>query len=579
MPMVEGDASVPRAASARGAKGTEVTPSKKRSRKPASSAKRGPKKKVRPASADGEGGEPLARRSAAEMASQARDISVSEFFAKNRHLLGFDNPSKALLTTVKEGVDNSLDACEEAGILPDVRVEIAQVSETRFRIAIQDNGPGILRKQVPKIFGSLLYGSKFHRLKQSRGQQGIGISAAGMYGLLTTGKPVQITTRTGKGKEAHHFELVIDTKKNEPKVRVDEVVAWDVDHGTRVEIELEGAYRGGQHSVDAYIRQISLANPHAEIVYVPPKAEEHGASHTFPRVTKELPPETAEIQPHPYGVELGVLMQMFRDTKARNVRSCLSSDFSRVSSKTALEICKTAGVAESRRPSEVTREEAEKIHGAIQQTKIMAPPMDCIAPIGEELIEKALRAEVDAEFYAAVSRRSTVYRGNPFLIEVGLAYGGAMSAEDSVTVYRYANRVPLQYQQGGCAITKGVTGTDWKSYQLQQPRGALPIGPMLLMVHIASVWVPFTSESKEAIAHYPEIIKEMRLALQECGRRVATFIRKRRREADEAKKRAYIEKYIPQVSIGLQKILELSDAQRDEVTENLTDVLERSRKL
>ena len=485
----------------------------------------------------------------------------------------------ASLTTVKEGVDNSLDACEEAGILPDVRVEIRQISDTRFRIAIEDNGPGIVKAQVPKIFGSLLYGSKFHRLRQSRGQQGIGISAAGMYGLLTTGKPVIITTRTGPKKNAHHFELVIDTKKNEPKVTIDTEVEWRPDHGTRVEIELEGAYRGGQHSVDAYIRQISLANPHARITYVPPKAEEHGAEHEFPRVSNELPVETAEIKPHPYGVELGVLMQMFRDTKTRNARSCLAGDFSRVSSSTAAAICKTAGVAPTRRPGELTREEAEKIHQAIQKTKIMAPPMDCIAPIGEELIEAALRAEVSANFYASATRRATVYRGNPFLIEVGLAYGGGMSADDTVTVYRYANRVPLQYQQGACAITKAATGTDWKAYQLQQPRGAMPIGPLLLMVHIASVWVPFTSESKEAIAHYPEIIKEIRLGLQECGRRVATHIRKRRREADEAKKRAYIEKYIPQVAIGLQKILELSDKQRDRAVDDLTDVLERSRKM
>jgi DNA topoisomerase-6 subunit B len=519
------------------------------------------------------------RATATELATKQRDISVSEFFAKNRHLLGFDNPAKALLTTVKEGVDNALDACEEAGVLPDIRVEISQISDTRFRIAIEDNGPGIVRAQVPKIFGSLLYGSKFHRLRQSRGQQGIGISAAGMYGLLTTGKPVIITTRTGKRKQAHHFELVIDTKKNEPKVKRDDEVEWKKDHGTRVEIELEGTYRGGQHSVDAYIRQISLANPHAKITYVPPKAEQYGAEHEFPRVTKEIPEETAEIKPHPYGVELGVLMQMFRDTKARNLRSCLTGDFSRVSSRTATQICEGSGVATSRRPSEIGREEAEKIHKAIQATKIMAPPTDCIAPIGEDLILRALKAEVKAAFYASVTRRAAVYRGNPFLIEVGLAYGGELPADDSITVYRYANRVPLQYQPGACAITKAVTGMDWKSYQLQQPRGALPLGPMLLMVHIASVWVPFTSESKDAIAHYPEIIKEMRLGLQECGRRVATFIRKRKREADEAKKRAYIEQYIPQVAIGLQQILDLSDSQRGKVVANLTDVLERSRKM
>jgi len=515
---------------------------------------------------------------AVDLARKQRDISVSEFFAKNRHLLGFDNPSKALLTTVKEGVDNALDACEEGGILPNIRVEIRQITETRFLIAIEDNGPGIVRSQVPKIFGSLLYGSKFHRLRQSRGQQGIGISAAGMYGLLTTGKPIVITTRTGPKNDAHHFELVIDTRKNEPKVKKDETLDWSVAHGTRVEIELEGAYRGGQHSVDAYIRQISLANPHAQITYRPPKAEEHGDEHVFPRVSDELPPETAEIQPHPYGVELGVLMQMFRDTKARNLRSCLSGDFSRVSSRTAGQICDKAGVASTRRPSEISRDEAERVHHAIQKTKIMSPPTDCIAPIGDDLIEAALRAEVKADFYASSTRRATVYRGNPFLIEVGLAYGGEMSADDSLTVFRYANRVPLQYQQGACAITRAVTTTDWKSYQFQQPRGALPIGPALLMVHIASVWVPFTSESKEAIAHYPEIIKEIRLGMQECGRKVATHIRKRRREADEAKKRAYIEKYIPQVAIGLQQILAFSDKDRDSVIVKLTDVLERSRK-
>lgn len=519
-----------------------------------------------------------ARATAHDLARQQRDISVSEFFAKNRHLLGFDNPSKALLTTVKEGVDNALDACEEAGILPDVCVEIHQLDETRFRIAIEDNGPGIVRAQVPKIFGRLLYGSKFHRLRQSRGQQGIGISAAGMYGLLTTGKPVVITTRTGARSPAHHFELVIDTKTNQPKVKVDEEVKWERDHGTRVEIELEGAWRGGQHSVDAYVRQISLANPHARIDYLPPKAAGTAERIELPRVSEDLPPATAEIMPHPYGVELGVLMQMLRDTTARNLKGCLTGDFSRVSPRIAEEICKKAGVPSSRRPQEMTREEAEKVHKAVQATKIMAPPTDCIAPIGQALLEKALRAEVKAEFYAAITRRPAVYRGNPFLIEVGLAYGGDISAEEPIQVYRFANRVPLQYQQGGCAITKAVTGTDWRSYQLQQPRGALPVGPMVLAVHIASVWVPFTSESKEAIAHYPEIVKEMRLGLQECGRQVGRFIRKRRRDADEAKKRAYIEKYIPQVAIGLQQILGLSDPQRDRTITDLQDILERSRK-
>ena len=546
-------------------------PTKKASKVAAKPASRSSRRK--------QAAKPRSRTTATEMARKQRDISVSEFFAKNRHLLGFDNPSKALLTTVKEGVDNALDACEEAGIVPDIRIEIQQKDETRFRIAIEDNGPGIVKSQVPKIFGRLLYGSKFHRLRQSRGQQGIGISAAGMYGLLTTGKPIQITTRTGANKPAHHFELVIDTKTNDPRVKKDLEVDWAPEHGTRVEIELEGAYRGGQHSVEAYIRQISLANPHARLEFLPPNPEKTNGALLFDRVTDELPPETDEIMPHPYGVELGVLMQMFRDTKSRNLRGCLQHDFSRVSGRVADEICQTAKLAGKRRPSEVTRDEAERVHKSIQATKIMSPPTDCIAPIGEELIESALRQEVEADFYVTVTRKPTVYRGNPFLIEVGLAYGGKLPGDETVTAYRFANRVPLQYQQGACAITKAITGTDWKAYRLQQPRGAMPVGPMLLMVHIASVWVPFTSESKEAVAHYPEILKEIRLGLQECGRRVATHIRKQRREADEEKKRAYIVKYIPQVAVGLQEILGFPDKERNKVVENLTEVLEKSRKL
>ncbi len=521
---------------------------------------------------------PSPESSAEELATKQRDISVSEFFAKNRHLLGFDNPSKALLTTVKEGVDNALDACEEARIVPDIRVEIEQLDEKRFRVVIQDNGPGIVKKEVPKIFGRLLYGSKFHRLRQSRGQQGIGISAAGMYGLLTTGRPLRVTTRTGRRKPAHRFDLVIDTQKNEPRVKREQEVKWPVHHGTRVEIELEGAYRGGQHSVDNYIRQIALANPHARLTYEPPKEDGQGES-VFDRVTKVLPPDAVEIKPHPYGVELGVLMQMFRDTGARNVRTSLQNDFSRVSAATAKKICDLAKVSDKRRPSQVTRSEAEALHKAIQKTKIMNPPTDCIAPIGEKLIIAALKSEIDADFYTAVTRKPTVYRGNPFLIEVGIAYGGRLAVEAPAVLYRYANRVPLQYQQGACAITKAVIGTNWKSYQLQQPRGALPVGPALLMVHIASVWVPFTSESKEAIAHYPDIVKEIRFGLQECGRRMAIHVRKQRRQADELKKRAYIEQYIPQVAIGLEEILGFGERERAKVIKNLSGVLERSRKM
>ncbi len=515
------------------------------------------------------------RHSTAEdMAQRQREISVAEFFTKNRHLLGFDNPRKALLTTIKEGVDNSLDACEEAGILPEVRVIVVHSKEEdRFRVTIEDNGPGILKKQIPFIFAKLLYGSKFHRLKMSRGQQGIGISAAGMYGQLTTGKPISITSKTSRNKPAHYYELEIDTKKNEPRIILDETVEWPVQRGTRVEIELEAKFQKGRQSVEEYLEQTAIANPHVSLQFVTPDGEKK----KYKRVSDQLPVQTREIKPHPYGVELGVLIKMLHDTKARTLQSFLHSEFSRVSNRVAKVICERAKVSERSRPSRIARQEADNLFKAINQTKIMNPRTDCLSPIGEELILAGLKKQIKADFFTAVTRPPVVYRGNPFQIEAGLAYGGSVPVEGLARMLRYANRVPLLYQQSACAITRSVLSTAWRNYALQQSAGALPTGPLVIMVHMASVWVPFTSESKEAVAHYPEIIKEVRLALQECGRKLAKFVRRRRKAVESERKKAFIQQYIPHIAIALREMLELSDRQEKTMVKQLTDVLERSR--
>ena len=511
---------------------------------------------------------------AVEMGARQREISVSEFFTKNRHLLGFDNPRKALLTCVKEAVDNALDACEEAGILPDVvvKVEVAgngatpppASQATRFRITVSDNGPGIVRQQIPPIFAKLLYGSKFHRLRMSRGQQGIGISAAGMYAQLTTGKPVQIISSTSARAAAHYFEVQIDTKKNEPRILEKKQIEWEAPRGTQVSMEIEGRYQKGRASVDEYVEQTVIANPHVTLTYHTPDGE----TKTYPRTYEQLPPSPREIKPHPYGIELGMLLKMLHDTSSHSLAGFLAADFSRVSPAVAEEICKTAGVSPRARPRDIHGQVAEKIYQAIQATKLMAPPTNCLSPIGERATLAGLYKQIKGEFYTAVTRPPAVYRGNPFVIEAGLAYGrspdqaeqtqvkkaiplaeGEGEKDDSelARVIRYANRVPLQYQPAACAITKAVLDTTWKNYGLTQSRGALPAGPMVIFVHMASVWVPFTSESKEAIADYDEIRKEINLALRECGRRLGAFLRRRERAHSEHRRRNLFELYIEEI--------------------------------
>jgi DNA topoisomerase-6 subunit B len=560
---------------------------------------------------------PKRRATAEQMASKQREISISEFFTKNRHLLGFDNPSKALLTTIKEAVDNSLDACEEAGILPELTIEVRDLGldakgegdltkgEGRFVVVVEDNGPGIVKAQVPKIFGKLLYGSKFHRLKQSRGQQGIGISAAAMYGQLTTGRPIRVTSRTGKGKPAHLFEIQIDTRKNNPTVVADqEQKDWHQEHGTRVELEIVADWRTGQRFVNRYVEHTALSNPHATVHYLRPKQ----ARLSFPRATDELPREALEIKPHPHGVELGALMLLATESKSHDVKGFLQTAFSRVSAQVAGEILRNAGIKERLRPRQLGEDRglAEKLHKGILATRIMAPSTSCLSPIGDELMKRGLvsflsviesegpeadddgQLDLDAAarkparkkgkapqpvpppelppeegeerikghkyFIATVTRPPKVYRGNPFQVEVGLAFGGSWPADKTIELFRFANRVPLLFQRSACGMTEAIVRTDWRNYLLSQPKGSLPVGPMALLVHIASVWVPFTSEAKEALAHYPEIIREIQLAAQECGRKLATYIRKKKHADYQAQRRSIFELYIQEVAQSIGKI-------------------------
>lgn len=240
-------------------------------------------------------------------------------------------------------------------------------------------------------------------------------------------------------------------------------------------------------------------------------------------------------------------------------------------------MCKVAKLRPNARPRNLSHTEVERLHRAFPQVKIMSPPTNCLSPIGEEAVIAGLEKRIEADYYESVTRPPAVYRGNPFQVEVGLAYGGRLPGDELIDLYRLANRVPLQYQASACAITRSVLSVDWRSYGLSMSKGALPVGPMVLMAHISSVWVPFTSESKEAIAHYPEIIKEMRLALMLAGRKLATHIRQRRRVEAEAKKKSYIDKFIPHIGIALKAILGFSEKEEKRVVETLRKTLERSR--
>ncbi len=491
---------------------------------------------------------------AEELAKKQKAISIAEFFEKNRQILGFDSSTRSLLTSVKEAVDNSLDACEEAGILPDIFIKLENASKNNLTLIVEDNGPGIVKEQIPRVFAKLLYGSRFHAVKQSRGQQGIGISATVLYSQLTSGRPAKIVSKIDKDAPAHYFELLINTQTNEPEILVDKITDWDRLRGTRIELEMEASYvKGRRQSVYEYLKDTAIVNPHARITLIEPDNNQI----IFERATDKQPVQAVEILPHPHGIELGTLMKMLRYSETDKLDSFLRESFSRIGAQTAKEICKKAGIEPETDPKAITLDEAKRLHEAFKKVKILAPSTDCLSPITEELIRKGLGKEHTVDFIETTTRPAAVHNGHPFQVEAGIAYGGNLPKEDKVEILRFANRVPLLYQQGACAVTHAIENINWRNYSLDQPGGSLPIGPAIILVHVASTHIPFTSESKEAIADVPEIIGEVELALKDVARRLKLYLSRQDNLEKRREKEEIIYSILPRIAKKVGEILEL----------------------
>lgn len=490
---------------------------------------------------------------AVELAKKQKAISVAEFFEKNRHMLGFDSLPRCLITCVKEAVDNSLDACEESQILPDIYIRVRKVDERILNVVIEDNGPGVQKDVLPRVFGKLLYGSRFHAIRQSRGQQGIGISAAVLYAQLTSGKPVRITSRIDPKLPAYVYELKIDTETNEPKLLSENYDDFFTSRGTRVELNMEATYVRGRQSVTEYLKNTAIVNPHARITFVDPYEERF----IFERACDVLPKQPIEIKPHPHGIELGTLIKMLHSADSLKLSSFLSTSFAKIGGRTMDSICKEANLDPAMAPQDLAQDidGVKRLMAAFQKIKIQAPPKDCLSPITGDLLKKGLTQNHRVDFISTVSRPVNVSHGNPFLVEAAIAYGGNIDVERRAEIYRIANRVPLMYQQGACAITHAIERINWKNYNMEQPKGAkMPQGPIMIMVHVASTNVPFTSESKDAIADVPEIEDEIELAVREAARDLGRYLSEQKKALDARKKIKMFESYTKELALALEEL-------------------------
>ena len=504
-----------------------------------------------------------------KMAKNQKQIAISEFFEKNKHFLGFDSLQRSIITAVKEAVDNSLDACEEARILPDLKVKISKIDSKKdiLELETEDNGPGIPQRSIEKVFGQLLFGSRFHAIRQSRGQQGIGITGVVMYSQLTTGKPTHVLSKISSDDTAVSVNIGLDTRKNKA-VKSDQTrIIWENDdlskkeHGLRVTTRMKAKYQRGRQSVFQYLRMTSIVNPHADITFTDPDGE----TFHWPRVTERLPSKVDAIKPHPHGIELGQLQRMCRESSDSRMTVFLRQNFSGVSMRAAKELCEAAELEITTKPKSLKPDNVRALLEAFQgerevngkAIKLLSPPTNCLSPIEEMLIKKGLSKTIDSKFVSTMTRAPTVSHGNPFQVEVGLIFGEGMVADKHVEVLRFANRVPLMYQQGGCLLTKAIESVDWRQYGLEQAGGkGVPKGPAAILVHLASTNVQFTSEAKEALSDNEFVFEETRKAMLEMGRGLRKHLEKKKKMAKTREKFELINDILPAIAEKSAAILE-----------------------
>ena len=498
---------------------------------------------------------------AERMAQNQKQVAISEFFEKNKHFLGFDSLVRSLITAVKEAVDNSLDACEEARILPDIRVKITKIDDKKNIIELQteDNGPGIPKRSIEKVFGQLLFGSRFHAIRQSRGQQGIGITGVVMYSQLTTGRKTHVRSKIATETSAAVVDIGLDTRKNKATKTNEDREIWErpdgslKEHGLEITCRMKAKYQRGRQSVYQYLRMTSIVNPHADITFEDPDGE----IHHWPRVTERLPRKVESIKPHPHGIHLGTLQRMCTEASDNRMTSFLYKNFSGVSTRAAKELLAAAEIDEKAKPKSMKAEQYRALIEAFQgerlldgkAVKLLNPPTNCLSPIEELLIKKGLSKTIDSRFVTTMTRSPTVTQGNPFQVEVGLIFGDGMAADKPVEVLRFANRVPLMYQQGGCLLTKAIESVDWRQYGLDQAGGrGVPKGPAAILVHLASTNVQFTSEAKEALADNEEVLDEVRKAMLEMGRGLRKHLEKKKKMAKTQEKFELVNDIIPAIA-------------------------------
>ena len=478
-----------------------------------------------------------------------QEISAADFFYRNRDIAGFTNPTRAIYSTVRELVENSLDACETRGIPPEIYLRISHESGPTdgpgiYHVHIQDNGIGIPPDIIPSAFGQVLFGSKY-KLRQTRGTFGLGGKMAILYGQITTHGNAVITSSTGPTK-IHQYEITIDIQKNKPVILSHKTTSnenrW---HGTVIDFSTEADYTRAMPKILEYLMQTAIVAPYATLMYVDPR----GRLYRFDRATVQMPKPPHETLPHPYGVDVETMKRLVELTRERTMVSFLKTHFHRVGKTIAASFLTQVNVHAKKNPKKLTPDEIVQLVNGMRSYKFLSPDASCLSPLGEDLLEAGIKKELKPEFVSVYQRKPSAYAGFPFIVEVGIAYGGEIEAGEAVKLFRFANKIPLLFDEASDISWKVVnTEVDWRHYK------ASPDMPIAVFVHICSTKVPYKTVGKEFIADRPDVEREILNAVREVARRMSLFLSKKIHLAHDKRRLDVFQKYLPKIAVFSSKL-------------------------
>ncbi len=512
--------------------------------------------------------------------------STAEYFAKNLQQVGFSSPTKAVLTTLKEALDNALDACEEHQILPEIWIDIEKIgagslkNTDKIRVVVKDNGPGIDPDDIAKVFGEYLASSKFGRGRCSRGQQGIGISAATTWSLQTAARGAQVITKRSNAKKATSCLVTMDLKNNKGVLKDKVTVDWDLASGTSVEFLFDGRIQlNGEAGILAYLMGNILVNPHMTLHYRLPESVKNEYV-TVERVSNDCPAIPEAVSPHPHTMKLGELISHAKVFGNVKVNSWLKRGFSRISDRVIDDILDKAKLPKAfanKSLGTLSTQDFQKLYTGIQQAELLAPSTSSVIAIGEDGLSKSIRRLGEVDFFSTVSRKPAICDLKPVQVEVAVArlLGKKIEEEDQAQVLRFANRVPLQFDKASCAIVKAINTVNWKNYGLKQSRNSIPQGPYIISVSVVSPFIKFKNASKETIDASDELVEEIRRALMQAGQRLSRHIKRESKENELEQRLRHIEKFGPILVETLVRITESSQDRKKRAEDGLIKILGR----